>query len=344
MCNFANVMKKRVLIIISIIVAAVAGISLVVYLKANRRFTGEDTFIYVPRHATVAQLSDSLKSTLGMDYGTNVFDIWKRLPGDAIVHSGAYKVSEGDKVLDVAKRLHSGRQTPVKLVFNNVRTIEDLAGRIDRQMDLTADEFLATTDSILSEMGVSRPEYAAHFLPDTYEVYWDEEPADLVNRLLNYYGKFWTPERQAKARELGLTPVEVATLASIVEEETNKKDERGMVARLYLNRLDRGMKLQADPTVKFATGDFSLRRILGSHLRIDSPYNTYRNTGLPPGPIRIPEAATIDAVLSAPEHDYIYMCAKSDFSGYHDFAVNYADHQANARKYQAALNRRGIRR
>lgn len=337
-------MKKRVLIILSVIVAAVAVISLIVYLKANRRFSGEETYVYVPRHATAAQLGDSLQSALGVDYGSNVFDIWKRLPGDAVVHSGAYKVSQGDKVIEVAKKLHSGRQTPVKLVFNNVRTLDDLARRIDRQMDLSADEFLSTTDSILSQLGVSRPEYAAHFLPDTYEVYWDEEPEQLVNRLISYYGKFWTPERQAKARELGLTPAQVSTLASIVEEETNKRDERGMVARLYLNRLDRNMKLQADPTVKFATGDFSLRRILGSHLKIDSPYNTYRNTGLPPGPIRIPEAATLDAVLNAPSHDYLYMCAKSDFSGYHDFAVDYAAHKANARKYQAALNRRGIRR
>lgn len=337
-------MKKRVLIILSVIVAAVAVISLIVYLKANRRFSGEETYVYVPRHATAAQLGDSLQSALGVDYGSNVFDIWKRLPGDAVVHSGAYKVSQGDKVIEVAKKLHSGRQTPVKLVFNNVRTLDDLAKRIDRQMDLSADEFLSTTDSILSQLGVSRPEYAAHFLPDTYEVYWDEEPEQLVNRLISYYGKFWTPERQAKARELGLTPAQVSTLASIVEEETNKRDERGMVARLYLNRLDRNMKLQADPTVKFATGDFSLRRILGSHLKIDSPYNTYRNTGLPPGPIRIPEAATLDAVLNAPSHDYLYMCAKSDFSGYHDFAVDYAAHKANARKYQTALNRRGIRR
>ena len=337
-------MKKRVLIILSVIVAAVAVISLIVYLKANRRFSGEETYVYVPRHATAAQLGDSLQSALGVDYGSNVFDIWKRLPGDAVVHSGAYKVSQGDKVIEVAKKLHSGRQTPVKLVFNNVRTLDDLAKRIDRQMDLSADEFLSTTDSIPSQLGVSRPEYAAHFLPDTYEVYWDEDPEQLVNRLISYYGKFWTPERQAKARELGLTPAQVSTLASIVEEETTKRDERGMVARLYLNRLDRNMKLQADPTVKFATGDFSLRRILGSHLKIDSPYNTYRNTGLPPGPIRIPEAATLDAVLNAPSHDYLYMCAKSDFSGYHDFAVDYAAHKANARKYQAALNRRGIRR
>ncbi len=165
----------------------------------------------------------------------------------------------------------------------------------------------------------------------------------MVRRLLDYRNRFWSKERRSKAASLGLTPSQVATIASIVEEETAKADEKPKVARLYLNRLKKGIKLQADPTVKFATGDFTLRRITGKHLAIESPYNTYKVNGLPPGPIRIPAAATIDAVLNAPKHDYIYMCAKEDFSGYHNFASDYATHMANARRYQAELNRRGIR-
>jgi len=159
----------------------------------------------------------------------------------------------------------------------------------------------------------------------------------------DYYEKFWTDERKAQATSQGITPDQAVTLASIVEEETSKADERGKVARLYLNRLQHGMRLQADPTVKFALGDFSIRRLSVAMTQVQSPYNTYRVNGLPPGPIRLPEKATVDAVLTAPQHDYIYMCAKEDFSGYHNFATDYTTHMANARRYQAALNARGIK-
>ena len=159
---------------------------------------------------------------------------------------------------------------------------------------------------------------------------------------MGYRNEWWNAERVARAHALGLTPVEVATVASIVEEETAKADERGKVARLYINRLRKGMRLQADPTVKFASRRFDLRRIAGDVLKTDSPYNTYMVQGLPPGPIRVASKSAIEAVLDAPEHDYIYMCAKNDFSGYHDFAVDYATHQANARRYQAELNKRNI--
>ena len=164
-----------------------------------------------------------------------------------------------------------------------------------------------------------------------------------MSQVADSYKRFWTDERRAKARKLGLTPVGVATLASIVEEETAKADERPRVARLYLNRLNKGIKLQADPTVKFAIGDFAIRRISGRMLKTPSPYNTYIVVGLPPGPIRLVETATIDGVLDAPQHPYIYMCAKEDFSGYHNFATDYKSHIANARRYQAELNKRNIR-
>ena len=156
------------------------------------------------------------------------------------------------------------------------------------------------------------------------------------------HNRYWTPERRAKADKLGLTTAEISTLASIVESESAKTKEYGQIAQLYINRYNKGMLLQSDPTVKFALGDFSIRRILLEHLKADSPYNTYRNKGLPPGPICLPKQATIDSILNAPHHEYIYMCAKEDFSGYHNFAADYATHQSNARRYQEALNKRGI--
>lgn len=180
-------------------------------------------------------------------------------------------------------------------------------------------------------------------MPDTYEFYWNATPNKIIKRLVEYREKFWTDKRKAQAASLGLSPIEATILASIVEEETNKADEKPIVARLYMNRLKKGMLLQADPTVKYAVGNFGLKRILQQHLNIESPYNTYKHPGLPPGPIRIPSGNTIDAVLNAPSNDYIYMCAKEDFSGYHNFTSSYSEHLNNARRYQAVLNKRNIK-
>ena len=180
------------------------------------------------------------------------------------------------------------------------------------------------------------------FIPETYQVYWDISIEDFFARMKKEHNKFWNEDRRLKAKTIGMTPEEVCTLASIVEEETNNNDEKPMVAGLYINRLHTGMPLQADPTIKFALQDFSLRRITNQHLSIQSPYNTYLNTGLPPGPIRIPSPKGLDSVLNYVKHNYIYMCAKEDFSGTHNFASNYADHMVNARKYWKALNERKI--
>lgn len=334
---------RRVVYIVGILFVIAAIFGLLVYLRATRRYDGGDVTVYIPRGADRVQVTDSLTMALGEDFTSAVNDMLDKLPGDDIVMSGAYNIGNGDRAIDVARMLRNGRQTPVRVTFNNVRSIDDLASRLDPQLDISASEFVAAVDSVLSAKGIRPAEYMAHFLPDTYEMYWDKSAADIVERLDNQYGKFWTAERQSKAARLGLTPLQVSTLASIVEEETAKIDERPKVARLYLNRLDRGMKLQADPTVKFAVGDFSLKRILSKHLVTPSPYNTYINTGLPPGPIRIVEGRTIDAVLDAPVHPYIYMCAKEDFSGYHNFATDYNTHFANARRYQQALNSLGIK-
>jgi UPF0755 protein len=200
-----------------------------------------------------------------------------------------------------------------------------------------------TDKTYLAQYGLTPETAVCLFIPNTYEVYWTMNAEQFVARMKKEHTRFWNEERRAKARAQGLTPEEVVTLASIVDEETNKNDEKPMVAGLYLNRLKRGMLLQADPTVKYAHGKFDLRRILLVHLTIDSPYNTYKYAGLPPGPIRIPSMAAIESVLNPAKHNYLYMCAKEDFSGYHNFASTLSQHNANARRYQQALNQRGIK-
>lgn len=322
-----------------VVAAAAAG----AILWAFARHDGDAAWFYLPRNSTDQAVADSLRSALGEKEGSRVYSLWRLQGGKTSRAHGAYRVEPGQSALRTARRMATGAQTPVKLTFNNIRTIDQLAERIGEIMECPADSFLHSADTVLAARGFTEPEYVAAFLPDTYEMYWTARPDAIVRRLLSYRDNFWTPERRAQAEALGLKPTEVATLASIVEEESNKTDEHPLIARLYLNRLNRGMRLQADPTVKFASGNFDLRRVRGRHLSLRSPYNTYLNEGLPPGPIRLADRRTIDAVLSAPESPYLYMCARSDFSGYHDFASDYQTHRANARRYQQALNRRSIK-
>lgn len=325
----------------STIIIGVAAIWALLW--AFDRHDGDAVWFYLPRNASADAVADSLKAALGDSEGSRVYTLWKVQGGEPEKAHGAYRVDNGQTALRTARNMAAGRQTPVRLTFNNIRTMEQLAARIDAVLECQADSFYAAADSVLSAEGYQEPEYVAAFLPDTYEMYWTADAPSVVKRLLAYRDRFWNEKRMAQAEALGLTPVEVTTLASIVEEESNKTDEHPMIARIYLNRLNRGMRLQADPTVKFATGDFSLRRIRGRHLSIKSPYNTYLNAGLPPGPIRIADGRAIDAVLSAPESDALYMCARPDFSGYHNFASDYATHRVNARRYQEALNKRAIK-
>lgn len=308
-------------------------------------YSGSDSegeWIYVPKDATTYQVKDSLKTHLGSSMGTRVYIMWKLMGGSVARSEGAYLVPNGQTALGTARRMSTGRQTPVTVTFNGTRTFDQLVNRIAGQLECDPEAFMEACLEVLPDRGFSREAFPAAFIPDTYEFYWSASPENVVRRLLDYRDKFWSEERINKAKTLGLSKVEVATLASIVEEETAKADERPKVARLYLNRLSQGIKLQADPTVKYAAGDFSLRRIRGNHLAVNSPYNTYKVEGLPPGPIRVPTASAMDAVLNAPAHPYIYMCAREDFSGYHNFATDYATHLANARRYQAELNRRNI--
>lgn len=327
-----------VAIAVGAVIAAVAWL----LLFAMKSYHGESRWIFIPESATVNSLKDSLESRLGT-VGTNVYMVWKLAGGDLSVAHGAYLVKDGDDAFSIGRRIGQGRQTPIRVTINNVRTIRQLAQKIAAKMEFSDDDFIEACNLVLPGAGFEKPEYPAAFLPDTYEFYWTSSADVVVGRMLEYRNRFWNDARRSKAVALGLTPVKVAILASIVEEETNAVDERSIVARLYINRLSKGMMLQADPTVKFAVGDMSIRRITARHLAIESPYNTYRYGGLPPGPIRIVEKSTIDAVLNAPDHNYIYMCAKEDFSGRHNFASDYNTHQRNANRYRSELNRRNIR-
>lgn len=268
----------------------------------------------------------------------------KKLDYPQYVKSGHYVIKNGMSNRHLLNMLRSGSQVPVKFTFNNVRTIEQLAARIDEQLEVDSLSILKAVkeNATLKEMGFNNNNYASLFIPNTYELYWNTNVDDFVKKMINEYNHFWNKDRLHKAKKLKLTPIEVSVLASIVDKETIKTSEMPRIAGVYINRLKKNWLLQADPTLVFAIGDFEIKRVLDIHKKIDSPYNTYRYIGLPPGPICIPSIAAIDAVLNAEQHKYFYFCAKDDMSGYHVFAKNIKEHNINAEKYRKALNKKKI--
>jgi UPF0755 protein len=260
------------------------------------------------------------------------------------IKPGRYEFKKGMNTNQVVSSLRYGRQAPIRLTFNNIRTFEELAGKVSRYLEPDSSTFIEAFNKTENQKkySLSKPTFSTLFIPNTYEFYWNTSPDEFIERMYKEHQRFWDEERMTKLTTIKLTKEEAVTLASIVQEETRKNDEKPIVAGLYLNRLKRGMPLQADPTVKYALKDFAARRITNDMLAVDSPYNTYRNTGLPPGPINFAEVTSIDAVLNATDHNYVYMCAKEDFSGYHNFATNLSQHNNNAAKYHRALNQRKI--
>lgn len=259
---------------------------------------------------------------------------------------GHYRFAAEISNRDLIRRLQIGEESPIRLSFTqSIRTREQLAGQMGKKLLLDSTEVIQRLNDkeYMSHFGLTPETAVCLFIPNTYEVYWTMSADQLFARMYKEYQRFWNEERRGKASKIGLTPTEVATIASIIASETNKKDEYPTIASIYINRLKKGIALQACPTVIFAVGDFSLRRVLKRHLAIDSPYNTYKHRGLPPGPIRLARPDVIDAVLNAPKTDYLYMCANPDFSGTHIFSSTYAKHSAVAREYQRALNQRKVR-
>lgn len=258
---------------------------------------------------------------------------------------GWYEFKKGMNNVEAVRMLRIGEQIPLRITFNNIRLKPELAGRLTRYLQADSAALLQRLNDpeVAQKYGFTTETFPCMFLPNTYQMFWDTDADELLDRMKREYDSFWNETRRAKADSLGMSPVEVGILASIVDAETIHADEKPKIAGVYLNRLERGQRLEADPTVVYALGDFSIKRVLLRHLEVESPYNTYRNAGLPPGPIRVPSLTGIKAVLNAEDHKFLFFCAREDFSGYHSFARTSAEHSRNAARYRRALNRRGIR-
>lgn len=329
------------------IVICALGIIGIAYYYFVGSFSKLDTtgYVYIDDNDNLDSVCVKLKP-IASDHGIWAFRMLSRHGGYCDkIRSGRYAITPDESTIRVFRNLKNGHQKPVKLTIPESRTMDRLAGVLSRKlmMDSVAVAVLLSDSAFCAKQGYDTATIACLFIPNTYEVYWNISIDNLMKRMKIENENFWNVQRTIKAEALNLSKEEVCTLASIIDEETVNNAEKPMIAGMYLNRLKAEMPLQADPTVKFALKDFALKRIYHNMLQFDSPYNTYKNIGLPPGPIKIASVAGIDAVLNRTAHDYLYMCAKEDFSGTHNFAKTYQEHLKNATKYSKALNERGIK-
>ncbi len=334
-------MKKLLLVIFLLILIAGAYLGWV-FLGPATGFKENEKFLYIKtdsanKTAVMKTLKegDYIHNLKGFQWLANQMKYWD------MIKPGKYRIEKGESMLAIIRRLRNGQQTPVDLVITRVRTKENFARLVANKFEFDSTammNFLNNPDS-LDNYGVKPETAMTVVLPNTYTYYWNTTPSKVYQKLYDESQKFWNDDRKEKATQKGLTAQTAYILASIIEEETNAKTDKPNIASVYLNRIKIGMPLQADPTVKFALKDFGIKRILHKHLEVESPYNTYRNRGLPPGPVTTPSLETINAVLDSPPSEYIYFVANSDFSGTHIFTTNYNDHLKYARQYQQALNR-----
>jgi UPF0755 protein len=336
-------MKKVILILFILIVVAGCILAWMIFGSATT-FETRSKYLYAydslpPRQQIQQQLEDSnfIKNVWLFNILANRMNVWDK------VKPGRFEIEKGESLINFARRLRNNVQAPSRLVINKLRTPNDLARLIGKNFStdsVRALQYLTSNDS-LKALDVDTNTLMTLIIPDTYILNWNTSVKKILQRLAKEKDRFWhEDDRLSKANKMGFSPEQVYTLASIVEEETNKNDEKGDIASVYINRYKKGMPLGADPTIKFALKDFALKRILYGHLQVASPYNTYKNTGLPPGPICTPSEKTIDAVLDAPTTNYLFFVARSDFSGYHHFSSTYAEHEQYAKQYQQALNER----
>ena len=340
--------KKKILIPLIIFSTILTTGSVYTYqmlYSPNFLINADDKFIIIEENTDFDELIKKLEDDTLINDILSFSFLSKLMEYQENIKIGAYKVKMNMSNYEMITMLRSGNQTPIKLTFTYARKIEDLAEKITTKLKMSKDDLLNyLNENINNYSGFKKTDIISIFLPDTYEVYWNISPEKLTNKMYSEYKKFWNEERLSKLDKINLNQKEAIVLASIVASESRMLDEADRIAGLYINRLNRNMRLQADPTLIFAANDFTIRRVLNKHKKIKSPYNTYIHRGLPPGPIRLASKKYIDAVLNYEKHNYIYMCAKEDFSGYHAFATNLSDHNRNAKKFQIALNMRKIYR
>lgn len=343
-------LKKVIIVLAAIVLLSGVLIGYNYYTKIYRPNVSHDlkgkTYFYIHTGATYEEVLQDLKDQhILIDLAS--FDwVAGQMKYKTKVYPGRYRIKQGMSNKEIIRMLRSGEQEPVKVVFTNVRTKEQLAGKIAGQIEADSTSLINTfnSDTLLSKYDLTPESALALFIPNTYEFYWNTSASEFVNKMGEEYQKFWTSERKQKAQKAGLNPRQVSILASIVQSESNKSDEKPTIAGVYLNRLKKDCLLEADPTLVFACGDFTIKRVLNVHKQIDSPYNTYKYKGLPPGPICLPSISSLEAVLNFKPHEYMYFCAKEDLSGYHNFAVTLSQHLENARKFHSELDRRNIKK
>ncbi len=344
-----NSFKKFVLFFIAILIAfaLAAGYYLyrVIYSPNTWTPSGKPVAVNVPTGANYNVLKTILYQNGLIIHRKNFEWVAQKKHLDRLIKPGHYLIKNGMSTLDLVNMLRAGNQTPVTVTFNNVRDIYRLAAIVSKQIEADSASIVqvVSDSAFLHRLGLNKTTAATIFIPNTYEFWWNTDAEAFVSRMVQEYYKFWTDDKKEKAKQAGLTKTEVSILASIVEKETNKNDEKPMIAGVYINRLKKGWRLQADPTLVYALNDYSIKRVLNKYKLIDSPYNTYKHLGLPPGPICIPSIASINAVLNYNHDNYLYFCAKDDFSGYHVFAKTNRQHVKNAKKYRKALNKMNIK-
>jgi len=312
--------------------------------KSNVALESESAEVFIPEKSSVDEVVYLLKHSHIIRNEQSFRLVAKLKKFHMPSKGGRYVIQSGWSNNEIINTLRVGDEVPVKLTFNNIRTPAELSARLAQQLALDSADLMAVFNDydFIRSLGFDLETVVAIFIPNTYEVYWTIDAKTLFLRMKREYEAFWNEERRAQAEAIGLTPVEVVTLASIIEEETLKAFEKPIIAGVYINRLKRGIPLQACPTLKFALQDFSIKRVLYEHIAVESPYNTYKYKGLPPGPVRLPDTHSIEAVLHYTKHDYLYFSAKEDFSGTHYFSKTLKQHNAYAQRYHRALNKQGI--
>ena len=339
--------KKKYVIIVIIFSTLLSTISVYLYqifFSPNFLINQNDKFLIINDDMNFKNVREKLIQDTILNDVLSFSFLSKSMNYDKNIKTGAYKIKSNMSNYDLIRMLRSGNQTPIYISFNYARKIEDFSKIISKDLKISEYDFMNYINDNKNIYGFNEQNILSMFLPDTYEIYWNISTENLFKKMNIEYNKFWNKKREDKLNKLNINKINVSILASIVASETLKMDEANTIAGVYINRLNKNMLLQADPTLVYAANDFSIKRVLNKHKKIISPYNTYINKGLPPGPIRLTPKKYIDAVLNYEKHKYIFFCAKDDFSGYHTFAITLSEHNKNARKFQRALNKRKIYR